>query len=410
VLDLPTYNKVVNKRFSIFEPLVSLKLENGEVKLLVVDTIRREVKEFSGNGIIPKTKKEVIMEGRIELEDFKAFCKTLVGWVIRTYEGRSIRLTQVGPGIRWDVLVEGKVRGMGGSTSANGLITYLDKFNTSKSLNPSEYNGLVVGGKKQRTQHGYQIVPLIKLYLESNRQSELLETAKAPPTDSRKVISLVSGGPDSVLATFRLLKQGYKVLMMYADYGHPAVEQERKACLDFYELFKEKFPSRLSFLEITINLHGPKKVESAWGRTMALVGCAQMYNYSQCDNTYNAIAFGGHLGDRGPDVRPENMEAFEKVVEVTSKGTVRLLNPIAELDLEGIGKEFSNEGLPLDLTYNCFWETPCGYRSSKDAYRCQGCRRKAVSMKAAGYSEEDYSMPNSKTRSFQSPLAERPDY
>jgi 7-cyano-7-deazaguanine synthase in queuosine biosynthesis len=325
---------------------------------------------------------------KIDIADFRTFCKTLEGKTIPSSNGKYLTLLKVGKGLRWS---------KGSSTSSKGVETYLEKYNSSGSLNPKDYNGIVVG--RQKTQHGHQIVPLIKLYLES----------RSKPT-TMKVISLVSGGPDSILATHRLLKQGHEVLMMFADYDQPAAVQEREASENFYCLFLKRFPKKVEFHEIAVRLNGPKKVESAWGRTLMLLGSALAYNYSQCDNSYNAVAFGGHLGDKGPDVRPENKEALEKLVQIHTKGTVKWLNPIADVDIEELGKEFKRENLPLDMTYNCYWGLPCGYRSPHDTYRCQGCRRKVVSMKAAGYSDEECRLPNTKIISYQSPLAEPPDY
>jgi len=219
-----------------------------------------------------------------------------------------------------------------------------------------------------------------------------------------KVISLVSGGLDSLLATDVLLSEGNEVLMMFGALNQSPEAQEREAAKHFYNFFDSEYKGRVHFHEITVDLHGTKKVESAWGRTMLLLGLALTYNYSQLDNYYDSLAIGSHRGDVGPDCNPDKQDAFTKAVETSTKGSVSLLLPIADLDQEQIGKEFRRRALPLSKTFSCYWNPPCGYRSVHDTYLCPGCRRKAVAMKAAGYPE--LLTPNSATRTFQSDLAE----
>jgi len=174
--------------------------------------------------------------------------------------------------------------------------------------------------------------------------------------------------------------------------------QERDAVGYFYSFFSLRYPDQVSFLEQKFDLGGKKKVESTWGRAMMLIGSALTYDYCQTSMYYDAIALGSHKGDVGLDVNPDRMEAFKKVVEISTKGTVQLLLPIEEMTQEVIGWEFKNRNLPLDKTYNCYWNIPCGYKSPRDTYRCQGCRRKAIAMRAAGYDEVECEMPNSRTR------------
>jgi 7-cyano-7-deazaguanine synthase in queuosine biosynthesis len=230
-----------------------------------------------------------------------------------------------------------------------------------------------------------------------------------------RVISLVSGGLDSILATDELLKQGNEVLMLFVNYNQAQLLPERKAVEYFYGLFEETYvrgtvTNQVSLLEQTVYLGGTKKVESAWGRTLLLLGCALSYNYSQRSNYYDAIGFGGHQGDKGPDIKPENREAFERVVDLSSKGTIKLLYPIEEMDSVRIGEEFKTRQLPIRMAYSCYWDPPCGYRSKNDSYRCPGCRRKAISMRVAGCGNAECDLPNSWTTTYQSPLAEKLDY
>jgi 7-cyano-7-deazaguanine synthase in queuosine biosynthesis len=226
-----------------------------------------------------------------------------------------------------------------------------------------------------------------------------------------KVISLVSGGLDSILATEILLSQGNEVLMLFIACNQNPEPFERIAVEYFRDLFTCRYPHKIDYLEQTLDLKGPKKVESTWGRTLLFLGCALTYDYSQRDMYYNAIALGGHKGDIGLDVNPDNQEAFEKAVSVSSKGTVKFLLPIKDMNQEAIGKEYKTRDLPIEKTYNCYWSVTCGYKSTMDTYRCQGCRRKTIAMKAAGITDSGLlDLPNTKFRVFQSPYSEKARY
>lgn len=221
-----------------------------------------------------------------------------------------------------------------------------------------------------------------------------------------KVISLVSGGPDSILATYKLLEEGNEVVMFFADLGQQAVEQEYKAVTDFLSVFDEKYPGKVDFSRIRIDLNIGKSIESTWWRIAMLVGCAITYSYNCWNNEYGIIAHGSHYGDFSPGSDPAHIEQFGDLIKESTGGRFEIVQPIKDYNLKDIGQAFKDRDLPLDRTYNCLWSIPCGYRSPNDTYRCQGCRRKIESMIAAGYSREEYEMPNSKVRSFQDPLVD----
>lgn len=222
-----------------------------------------------------------------------------------------------------------------------------------------------------------------------------------------KVISLVSGGLDSILATDTLLREGHEVLMLFAAYNQNPEVNERDATQYFYYLFKKKYGEQVHFLEQKVSLGGSKTVECTWGRTLMFIGCALTYDYSQVDMYYDAISFGGHRGDVGLDCTPDNKSVFEQAVEASTNGVVKLLYPVGNLSQEDIGKAYADRHLPLGRTRNCYWQIPCGYRSPRglDSYRCPGCRRKALAMKVAGYPESQYQMPNSTVTTFHHSLS-----
>lgn len=223
-------------------------------------------------------------------------------------------------------------------------------------------------------------------------------------------ICLVSGGLDSTLAFIELLKRGGIVQPIFIDYHQRPVEMEREAVRRVCRFTRSKplhASNGLDLVEIKLDWGTP--VDSVWGRGIALVGIAAMWAYTHGDN-WDYIALGNHFGDVGPDCKPGK---FDKLLNATlleaTKGRISLELPIRDLDILTIGEKlWENQVDFLDL-YSCYWDPPCGYKSVKERYRCPGCRRKILVMKAAG-ATRGLKRPNCKEMTYQSPLATKVGY
>ena len=238
-----------------------------------------------------------------------------------------------------------------------------------------------------------------------------------------KGIVLLSGGLDSTLALVKLLEQGHEVTPMFVDYNQWSLEGELEATYQIDSWLRKKEWTGVLLSPLYLRLRWQEfmapttnegdmegRVGSAWGRNIALVGLAAMWAYTH-GNDYDFIALGSHRGDVGPDCKPGGFDhALNTTLFEATKGRISLSLPIRELVVEDIGRELAEFGIPWSLTYSCYWGTPCGYRSPHDSYRCPGCRRKTLAMRAGGARPEELLLPNCKELSYQSPLAEELNY
>jgi len=237
-----------------------------------------------------------------------------------------------------------------------------------------------------------------------------------------KGIVLLSGGLDSTLALLKLLREGHSCVPMFANYNQWSLEGELAASVKVVEWASHAHfeGNKCVFLSPGFHLGnlvdvevdwGKEKVGSVWGRSIALVGLAAMWAYTH-GNDYEFIALGTHKGDVGPDCKPGQFDAclHDSLLEGT-KGQLDLVLPIRELTIEDIGKELAEFGIPWNLMFSCYWYPPCGYKSENEEYRCPGCRRKVIAMRAAGVTDRKLlELPNCRERTYQSPLAERTGY
>ena len=223
-----------------------------------------------------------------------------------------------------------------------------------------------------------------------------------------RVISLISGGLDSSLATIKLVENGLITIPMFVDYGQYPREKEYTAVQKVVNSVREKNSLLEELVVISADLKPETgKVGSLWGRAIMMVGLASSWAYIHGD-CYQFIALGNHLGDVGPDCKPGGFDkALNETLRIATKDHMRVVLPIDDLTVEDIGKELVSF-LSLWEVYSCYWDTPCGFRSKNDTYRCPGCRRKSIAMKAAGYG--DVPRSNCQVASYQSPLAEKLGY
>jgi 7-cyano-7-deazaguanine synthase in queuosine biosynthesis len=195
---------------------------------------------------------------------------------------------------------------------------------------------------------------------------------------------------------------------MFVDYGQWARQPEYRASQKVVSWARRSWSSKLEPLRyISIEfLKAP--VGSAWGRGIALVGIAAMWAYTHGDN-WGGIALGNHKGDVGPDCKPGDFDTYLNLaLQEATRGALDLVLPIKDLSIEEIGVKLEEYKAPFDLMYSCYWYPPCGYKSRNEEYRCPGCRRKEIAMRAAG--KDPMGKINFTEHTYQSPLAEEVPY
>ena len=213
-------------------------------------------------------------------------------------------------------------------------------------------------------------------------------------------IVLCSGGLDSTLALLKLESEGNYVIPMYIKHKHWAEEGE-------LDCLSKLFP-RLETISVDLGT----KVDGVWGRTIAFVGLAAMWAFTH-GNNYDFIAIGNHIGDISPDLKPGTFNVeLKSTLRIATKDRIKLLSPIYNYNIEKIGIELFNKyEVKPEEVYSCYWYPSCGFRNIKDTYRCPGCRRKTIAMKAAGITDKKLlDMPNCYERSYYPENAEQSDY
>jgi len=194
-----------------------------------------------------------------------------------------------------------------------------------------------------------------------------------------KAVSLFSGGLDSTLASLIARQEGLDVDLLYIDYGQYQIKAEWSAAI--------KVARNLDFCTpYRIDIPFFRNVGLMRGRSLALIGLATMFAFKRGLHRYSHIIMGTHQGDIAPDCKPGNFDIMAKgaLEECTDSGLTLWL-PIQKCNSKEIGLALKEWDAPFDLMYSCYWDPPCGYKSTKDQYRCPGCLRRASAMMAAGH-------------------------
>jgi 7-cyano-7-deazaguanine synthase len=221
-----------------------------------------------------------------------------------------------------------------------------------------------------------------------------------------KVIVLATGGLDSTLCIARLAKWGFIVIPLFFDYGQypKRLEEESVQAVCWNLNVQRGFQNIWEVEKASIDLNPTLEPGIALldgGREIMLVGAALSWAFIH-SNDYNFIALGTHAGNEGPGCKPGAFdELMNQAIKEATEGRTELLLPIQDLVEEEVGKELHSY-MDLKLTYNCYWDPPCGFKSKKETYRCPGCRRKALSMRASGgYSAKEMEWPNLTRKTYE---------
>lgn len=223
-----------------------------------------------------------------------------------------------------------------------------------------------------------------------------------------KGIVLCSGGLDSTLALLELKNNGYEVTPIYIKHRHWAEQGELPTLEDFLSHHKHRNLKELVIISVDLGTY----VDGVWGRTIAFVGLVAMWAFTH-GNDYEFIAIGNHVGDISPDLKPSTFQGMlNESLRLATKERLKLFSPIQDYDINRIGIElFKSCGVSPNEVYSCYWYPSCGFRNIKDTYRCPGCRRKVIAMKAAGITDAKLlDMPNCTERSYYPENAEESDY
>lgn len=209
------------------------------------------------------------------------------------------------------------------------------------------------------------------------------EKGSAPKT---KVLCLVSGGIDSVGCLIKLLQGGHEVQPLFVDYGQHQSKREIRAIKSSLDYVRNSLmltvpPVRVVKVDMGLSV-------GDGSRYLMLVGIASLYS-SQFNYEYKEIALGVlnepiyTAGYQSSSL----LEVLNTTVCSLLKGSpIKVTFPLVEMTKESLGKFLKEVKFPArELTYSCYWDPPCGSRSSNDIYRCPACRNRGIVLNAMGY-------------------------
>jgi 7-cyano-7-deazaguanine synthase len=227
---------------------------------------------------------------------------------------------------------------------------------------------------------------------------------------TKKAVVLLSGGLDSATSSAIAINEGYEVIALSFNYGQRH-KKELEAAKKIGKILaiKEHFivdvnlaqwgQSSLTDTNLNIPQDGvnPHVIPSTYvpGRNTVFIAIAlSLAEAKQAEAIYlgiNAIDYSGY-----PDCRPEYLQAYQKLANLSSKTGVEgkpieLIAPLVNDSKVTIVRKAIKLGVPILETWSCYQggEQPCGV--------CDSCRIRNQALKEAGYYDPKSSGHKSKT-------------
>lgn len=202
----------------------------------------------------------------------------------------------------------------------------------------------------------------------------------------KKVLSLLSGGMDSVTLLYYLQKS-YKVQAISFNYGQRHVKELEAASkitslmeIKHYVLTLPQIPGSALTGDTPVP-HGHYAEESMKqtvvpNRNMVMLAHAvSLAVYQKLD----AVAYACHAGDHTiyPDCRPEFVNAMQEAIHLCDWTRIQLITPFVNMTKGEIAKIGKGIGVPYELTWTCYEGglEPCG--------KCGACVERKEAMEFA---------------------------
>lgn len=215
---------------------------------------------------------------------------------------------------------------------------------------------------------------------------------------SKKAVVLLSGGLDSATSTAMAIQDGYEAIALSFRYGqrHDKELEAAKKIAQFLGIKEHYFidvnlaqwgGSSLTDKQINLPQDGvkPDLIPSTYvpGRNTVFIAIAlSLAEAKGAEAIYlgiNAIDYSGY-----PDCRPEYLEAYQKLANLSSKVGLegkapQLIAPLVNYSKVEIVQQAVKLGIPIQETWSCYegGEKPCGV--------CDSCRIRNQALIDAGY-------------------------
>lgn len=191
-----------------------------------------------------------------------------------------------------------------------------------------------------------------------------------------KIIHVLSGGLDSTVLLYKLIRKGHTVKCLSFDYGQRHKKELLMARETCKKLNIEHTIADISFINkllqgssLTSDIEVPEghyadenmKNTVVPNRNMIMASLAIGYAVSL---DYDAISLGVHSGDHAiyPDCRPEFIKALRGISKVSNYKSIKVITPFININKTEIVKQGIALGVNFSLTWTCYKgeEKPCG--------------------------------------------------
>jgi 7-cyano-7-deazaguanine synthase len=215
---------------------------------------------------------------------------------------------------------------------------------------------------------------------------------------TRKAVVLLSGGLDSATSAAMAIKNGFEVIALSFSYGqrHDKELESARKIAQFLGIKEHYFldinlaqwgGSSLTDKQMNLPQDGvkPNIIPSTYvpGRNTVFIAIAlSLAEAKAAEAIYlgiNAVDYSGY-----PDCRPEYLEAYQKLANLSSKVGLEgkapeLIAPLVNYSKVEIVKKALDLGIPIQETWSCYQggEKPCGL--------CDSCRIRHQALIEIGY-------------------------
>jgi 7-cyano-7-deazaguanine synthase len=221
-----------------------------------------------------------------------------------------------------------------------------------------------------------------------------------------KAILIHSGGLDSTVLLYQLLKQGHTVKALSVHYGQKhskELEYAKSICKELQVEHQTADLQNLSFLFASSSLVNPQRAISEKpydeaslkttvvpNRNMIFLALATAWAIS---NQFNTVAYGAHASDGAvyPDCREVFTKALQEAIYLADWHSVQLHSPFVQLDKSDIVRLGAQLNVPFANTWSCYkGETiHCG--------RCGTCIQRRLAFHSAAIDDPTEYAPDSYT-------------
>ena len=218
-----------------------------------------------------------------------------------------------------------------------------------------------------------------------------------------KSIVVHSGGMDSTVLLYQLVKAGDEVKTISVDYGqrHKKEILQAKAMadslgVDHQEADLSSISNLLSSALTSADIDIPEghyaednmKATVVPNRNMILLSVATGWAISQ---KFDRVAYAAHSGDHAiyPDCRTEFADVLGQAIEMADWQKVSLYRPFVDINKADIAKLGHELGVPFEMTWSCYKgeELHCG--------KCGTCVERREAFYLAGVEDPTTYAPDS---------------